>query len=516
MISWSIGGIQNQRTMKNRNASSYGSAQSCRLGYISILLIVGYIIYISVAKGKGVSSRSGFFILRLENLRDQAAIKSMMLFAKSTICNQTFALLAAKASQLTFILHRKRRDHTMCIMTVKERRPLLQIIHTKSSTATIHYLKMLVVCITGAFIFLVIVELSAFCTILLSSSTNKLRGDSPQTITTPMSISFHHKLPSPFEETWSNYTLPEYMKKDRYFVVEAIPNDKKTCLVHVGKTAGSTVGCALGFNLHCPINKITAPGLFPQYTTNMMHSQINDCQEDSAYFVFVVRNPLDRMISAFNYDNPENEWKKWGDDWEGFLLDYGENDYNLRKKLYIDCPFATLDELAQQGLSHHGNATEECRRRAVASIVGTEHFGCHFFFNYQYHLEALPEEATIMTIRTEHLIKDWNSVEYTLGGEREVLGPDQTVLAHNNVNTASDHVSTHLSNESRALICEKLCNEIQIYKKILRNSVNLSEEDVQNSIYEMVQRCPREARAETCAEPLPDITDKLVNLDLYF
>ena len=81
---------------------------------------------------------------------------------------------------------------------------------------------------------------------------------------------------------------------------------------------------------------------------------------------------------------------------------------------------------------------------------------------------------------------------------------------------ASDYDSTRLSNESRALICEKLCNEIQIYKEILRSSVNLSGENFRSSIFKKVQRCPKEARAETCAEPLPDITDKLVNFDLNF
>eukprot|EP00804_Cyclotella_cryptica_P028033 CCRYP_003894-RA/>CCRYP_003894-RA protein AED:0.00 eAED:0.00 QI:171/-1/1/1/-1/1/1/2577/1135 len=316
--------------------------------------------------------------------------------------------------------------------------------------------------------------------------------------------SLHPEPPSPYELTWPDLKLPFYMKKDREFAVESVPADKKTCFVHVGKTAGSTVGCAIGFNLHCS-SKTIAPGVFPQYATNMFHSQMYDCHDDSAYFVFVVRNPLDRMISAFNYDNPSKDWEK-------FRQEYGQKHYNFRKKLYMDCPFTTFDELAQQGLSSHGNATEECRRRAAAAIDGTEHFGCHFFFNYQYHLEAVPHGSTIMTIRTEHLIEDWNSVEYNLGGQKKVLGPNQMVLSHNNVNTASGDKLKHLSDESRTLICEKLCNEIQMYKKILRNSINLSEEQVKESIIEeMMESCPVEAKSEQCKDPLPDITNKLVN-----
>lgn len=312
----------------------------------------------------------------------------------------------------------------------------------------------------------------------------------------------HPQPPSPYEQIWPGLRLPSYMKKDRQFALESVPADKKTCFVHVGKTAGSTVGCAIGFNLHCT-NKVTAGGVFPVYATHMFHAQMFDCEDDSAYFVFVVRNPLDRMVSAFNYDNPSKDWRK-------FRVEYGEKHYQFRKKLYMDCPFNTFDDLAQLGLSGRGNTTTECRNRAAAAIEGTEHFGCHFFFNYQYHLEAIPPDATIMTIRTEHLIEDWNSVEYNLGGKREILGLDQNVLTYNNVNTESGNKLKHLSEDSKELICERLCNEIQVYKKILRRSINLSEKQVSESIEELTRSCSN-AALDSCPSPLPDITEKLVN-----
>ena len=315
--------------------------------------------------------------------------------------------------------------------------------------------------------------------------------------------SLHPEPPSPYELIWPDLKLPSYMKKDREFAVESVPDDKRTCFVHVGKTAGSTVGCAIGFNLHCT-SKVTAPGVFPKYATHMFHAQMYDCLDNSAYFVFVIRNPLDRMISAFNYDNPSKDWKK-------FRAEYGEKHYQFRKKLYMDCPFTTIDELAQLGLSPHGNATGACRRRAAAAIEGTEHFGCHFFFNYQYHLEAIPKDASILTLRTEHLIEDWNTVEHNLGGVKQVLGPNQTVLAHNNVNQASGDKLKYLSEESKTLICKKLCNEIQVYKKILRVSINLSEDQVMESIKELKESCPVEAVTDTCLLSMPDITGKLVS-----
>jgi len=161
------------------------------------------------------------------------------------------------------------------------------------------------------------------------------------------------------------------------------------------------IGCSIGFNLHCD-NRVQAPGVFPRYTTSMFHAQIYDCDDvTTAYFIFVVRNPLDRWISAFNYYNPST-------DWEGFRIRFGEKHFNLRSKLYAECPFNTVNDIGK-ALSAESNVTDVCKSRAEASIDGTEHFGCHHYFNYQFHLEAVPENATIMALRTEHLIEDWNS-----------------------------------------------------------------------------------------------------------
>ena len=306
----------------------------------------------------------------------------------------------------------------------------------------------------------------------------------------------------PYEKIWPGLIVPDYMLKDPQYGIESVPAGKKACFVHVGKTAGSTVGCSLGFNLHCT-SKVQAPGVLPHYTTNMFHAQMYDCDDETTtFFIFVVRHPLDRWISAFNYDNPSR-------DWEGFRQQFGEKHFKFRSQLYAECPFNTINDVGE-ALSAESNVTNVCKRRAEASIDGTEHFGCHHYFNYQFHLEAIPQNATIMTLRTEHLIEDWNSVEYNLGGGKEVLGQGNNIIAHNNVNKASDGKLKYLSEQSQRKVCEKLCNEIQTYKKILQLSINLSEKQVQESVDEVMNSCPIEALATTCNDPIPNITDKLI------
>lgn len=133
-----------------------------------------------------------------------------------------------------------------------------------------------------------------------------------------------------------------------------------------------------------------------------------------------------------------------------------------------------------------------------------------------------------MTIRQTHLVDDWNAIEHLIGGEENILGSNQTALLHRNVHHAANNTNDtaitnnrnltnivaaldekYLSNYSRSLICEKLCNEIQVYKKILSISINLIEEEVEQSIEELKKNCPLEAEATACASILPDITDKL-------
>ncbi|KAL7518541.1 hypothetical protein ACHAWX_003361 [Stephanocyclus meneghinianus] len=302
---------------------------------------------------------------------------------------------------------------------------------------------------------------------------------------------------SPFEKHWPGYHIDPWMYKAVNWYP---PKEKEVCLVHVGKSAGYTVACALGFpSPGCP-KETNALGLLPKYTTKWFHAGLYDCFDDSAFYFFVVRNPLDRAVSAFNYGIPTS-WER--------ARKSSETYYQRLKALYFDC-FDTIEQLAADGLAADGNATDTCRLRASQAIEGSTRFENHLYYNYQYHLESVPQDVRIITIRTEHLVNDWNSAEFAVGGEKNLLGEDQTLIPRINVNDSTD-TEKYLSDKSRALICEKLCNEIQVYKRILTVSVNLTEKQIKESIAELRLSCPIEAQATTCGSPLPDITEKLLD-----
>ena len=60
--------------------------------------------------------------------------------------------------------------------------------------------------------------------------------------------------------------------------------------------------------------------------------------------------------------------------------------------------------MAQNGLAVDGSASDECKEIAAKAITGEgDTAPIHFYYNYQYYLEAVPEMSRIAVIRSEHL-----------------------------------------------------------------------------------------------------------------
>lgn len=124
--------------------------------------------------------------------------------------------------------------------------------------------------------------------------------------------------------------------------------------------------------------------------------------------------------------------------------------------------------------------------------------------NSQYFLRQTPPNATLMVIRTEHLVDDWNSVEAYLSAHK--ISGDKTEKPfvaderHFKDSNKSDKTEAdkYLSEEARALLCSALCREIQTYKEILSRAVNLRPEDLAVSLQELNVSCPKEAQKNEC------------------
>ena len=149
---------------------------------------------------------------------------------------------------------------------------------------------------------------------------------------------------SPYELNWPDWDLPAWAEKkeEAKYKVSA---DEEICFVHVGKTAGSTIGCLLGFSLHCQDTK-PVEGILVERTTHIFHGDVYDCRDDSSYFLFVVRDPIERARSAFNYDRPK----------------FGQ---------FYHCPFFEFEHFVEVLSGNADTSDLRCRSIGQDAIIGT-------------------------------------------------------------------------------------------------------------------------------------------------
>jgi hypothetical protein len=210
-----------------------------------------------------------------------------------------------------------------------------------------------------------------------------------------------------------------------------------------------------------------------------------------------VRDPLARVLSAFNYNRPDLDEK------------LPKNPKFHKGAFYFDCQYWTLEEMAQKGLLHNdagGGVSEQCQEIADLAVKGVADNVPHWYFNYQYYYQMVPENARILVIRNEHIVDDYNSIESMLGGKKDAL--DSSLLPVNNSHETNS-TDLYLSDESIVALCRALCNEIQMYKTILHRAENFNADDLQTSMDELEKKCPKESTADSCTDELPDITKKI-------
>lgn len=311
---------------------------------------------------------------------------------------------------------------------------------------------------------------------------------------------------SPYEQrNKRGKKLPKWAQKPFFMRQPANYTGPQVCFVHVGKTAGSTVGCLLGFELHCASRKKMTwdihEGILPLSAQHTFHNIVNDCPDQQDYYLFVVRDPLTRMQSWFAYERPSTSPTK-------------ENEYceGKRKELFEDCPFPTLNALAEKGLlGYDTEISDECRERARKAMAGERGYCRHNKYNYGYFEKGTPKGGEVLVIRTEHLRDDWNSAEAYLhhaskSTEELYQVSKESFPRHNKSEKSRD--DTFLSISARKALCAALCPDIQAYKRILLRAKNLSSEDVDASLIELHRSCPKQARMSSC--PVVENDDPVV------
>jgi hypothetical protein len=288
------------------------------------------------------------------------------------------------------------------------------------------------------------------------------------------------------------------------------------CLVHVGKTAGGTLSCRFGSWLakNCKKQTNQRPSVLSKHVLGKLHKnrdwgclKRNGRQrpELPAVWLFTLRHPLDRIVSWFHYEH--------------LHLNHISETTSNRPALYGDC-FDDMNDLSQIGLkqaweynstntetqpereSSDPNISPKCAKRAWNAITGKVGYEYHNFYNYRYYRDWVdhvmgPTNYTILVIRSEHLEEDWSRLEELYNHKQGstnmiVKGKQDDYFA-----TVQRHKSnSSLSPDSYLNLCRALCQEIQIYSFLLKGAINLTPQQLQQSMDELHAKCPPMKKCE--------------------
>lgn len=175
-------------------------------------------------------------------------------------------------------------------------------------------------------------------------------------------------------------------------------------------------------------------------------------------------------------------------------------------QMMINSCFQSFDYLIEVGLSGprpplkqplkigHNLTTEECSHWAWAAVQGNIPADYHNAWNYDWYAYRLLHKypnSEVYALRVEHLQQDWSTIDLMLGGTG-IFSPVMETK-QNAADTKPLAIKDHNMTLAGTLhLCRALCDEIQVYKRLLLRAMNLQAPDVAISIAELVKMCPME------------------------
>ncbi|CAK0899545.1 unnamed protein product [Prorocentrum cordatum] len=208
--------------------------------------------------------------------------------------------------------------------------------------------------------------------------------------------------------------------------------------VHVGKCAGSSIGMAIYKNT--PYHEIHI-------------RQVDNCRADQQrMWIVAVRDPLARVVSAFNWRNPLNGDSPHGE--AGFLQDKQE-------QAFYRC-FREVNDFAEslQDQSHCGSIA----RRALEKPILSEHVGKGFRWYFEHDLDCVLAQEVYL-IRSETISHDLKDVFGRLGWAAPAEIP------HDKGQYPFQH-KTYLSAKGKHLLQSALKDDYEVVRALERAAKN--------------------------------------------
>ena len=225
---------------------------------------------------------------------------------------------------------------------------------------------------------------------------------------------------------------------------------------------------------------------------HLWHARFSDEQIDFVLnhtntFLYTVRSPVRRVVSAFNYHRYEATGRS-----------------KEAARFFAEC-YADMEELGQAlrpdttadanylNKYTYGNRTalsDWCRKKARASLAGTEGAlpRCsHFKYNYGHYVGqtlGVRPGRHVVAVRTEHLWEDAAALDAALGGTGHLAGAGAA-----ETHGAFARSPGPRSPESARAICCHLHRELGVYQDLILRAENLNRRQKRDALRQALEDC---------------------------
>jgi Sulfotransferase family len=333
----------------------------------------------------------------------------------------------------------------------------------------------------------------------------------------------HHQQLLPWNSTVRNNLVPT---NDSMFhtTVSPLSSLERIAFFHVGKTGGTTllsnllsVGCKAKVHpklqRECLNNMTQSSSILSQRTQLLIHlhqvfpqgpiEQERIRIQHTPGLLFSIREPIARFESAYYYDSPFH-----CSDQEPSCKEkqkrYRSKDKGLYRQFFATFPSMENLTLVLQGTADAGESESNTPKNTTALLskvfrsvadkelrhlsAGYRHYTEHWARWKEERTTTSRDSTVVLAIRTEHLWSDAETIDAMLGG----IG-NFSSLHHQHFSHGSEHQIRRSrlvdgSSEIQALCCA-LWEDIQAYRRIVEQAVNLNQTEKNETFHRTWQRC---------------------------
>jgi hypothetical protein len=281
------------------------------------------------------------------------------------------------------------------------------------------------------------------------------------------------------------------------------PENPKFYYVHVGKAGGSTCAEALHVNkfmprteekalclvnVSCSMKNVKDAGDSLLKGKSALERRIfggmhvwNTPEEVlmnfTNVFLFSVRDPIARLVSAYNYYFISHINFRKGKDTDAFQNCFSVSGSSPNFDILIDT------------LRTH-ETTPNCRTLGLQMLTGTgaSSLGIHFARNYHFYMKNTVEKKTdhaVAVIRSDYLWEDIIRLDQYVGGNGHFVkkGTKKNYFPGEMGNFS------HVSVSNSVFLCCLLYEELHYYQQLILKAVNLDDLQKRDTLYPLLNRC---------------------------